>query len=249
MIDWLLDEKMPVWDADPPAFLSPAEVSDLAGKRFAKRRAEWLHGRWAAKNLLKKRHPACAGLPLAEIIIANAPGGAPYAALPDGTLLSGCLSITHSGSLAACALTFDPNLSAGIDLERIENRPAGFFEAYFTPSENVLLQKLPSEKMPQALTLFWSAKESVLKALRTGLSLDTRQIEISPGEEDPHPLGGWYRFEAGGSFLEDKNISTNCPFWAGWWRADQGYILTLAGCCQNEELYKGLRGEIPFQVG
>jgi len=249
MICWLLDEKMPVGDEDPPAFLNPVEASGLAGKRFPKRRAEWLHGCWVAKSLLQKRHPACVELPLSEIVIAKEPGGAPYAALADGTRLPGCLSITHSGPLAACALALDPRLHVGIDLEKIEARPAGFFEAYFTPPENAYLRNCPPETLPEVLTLFWSAKESVLKALRKGLSLDTRQVEIRLVDVDDGLSSGWRRFGVAGNALEGSTPDSGPWVWAGWWQVYQGYILTLVAACQAGELGQRLEGEVPLQVG
>ena len=51
-----------------------------------------------------------------------------------------------------------------------------------------MFQKHPED---QALTssLIWSAKEAVMKAMQTGLKIDTRQIEIEiePGER----INGW----------------------------------------------------------
>jgi 4'-phosphopantetheinyl transferase len=249
MICWLLDERMPVWNEDPPAFLNPVETSSLAGKRFPKRRAEWLHGRWVAKNLLQKGHPACMELPLSEILIANEPGGAPYATLADGSRLAGCLSITHSGSLAACTLALDPGLRVGIDLEKIEARPTGFFETYFNPPENAYLRNCPPETLPEVLTLLWSAKESVLKALRKGLSLDTRQVEIKLVEGDGGLSRRWQRFRAAGNTLDSSTPGSGPWVWAGWWQVYQGYILTLAAASQAGELGQRLGGEIPLQVG
>jgi 4'-phosphopantetheinyl transferase len=249
MIYWLLDEKMPVWDEDPPAFLNPVEVSGLSGKRFPKRRSEWLHGRWAAKSLLQQRHPACAQLALSEIVIANEPGGAPLAAQANGIRLPGCLSITHSGSLAASALALDPHLCVGIDLEKIESRPAGFFEAYFNPHENAYIRSHSLETTPEILTLFWSAKESVLKALRKGLSLDTLQVEIALVEGDSRLPGGWQRFRVAGIALASSTPDSEPWSWTGWWQIYQGYILTVAAASLAGRLSQGLGGEIPLQVG
>jgi 4'-phosphopantetheinyl transferase len=246
MIFWLLDEKMPVWDQDPPAFLNPTEASILAGKRFPKRREEWLHGRWAAKRLLQKQHPSCGKLPLSEIVIANEPGGAPFATRSDGTHLPGCLSITHSGPLAACALALDPHLRVGIDLEKIEARPSGFFESYFTLAENDYVRRCPPETLPEAVTLVWSAKESVLKALRTGLALDTRQVEIKLVDENASPLNGWRRFSSASS--ENPAPSSGPWVWAGWWQVYREYILTLAAGSPAGDSGQGLGGEIPLQV-
>ena len=251
MIFWLLDEHMPDWDVDQPAFLNPVELLKLPGKRFAKRRVEWLHGRLAAKTLLQARHPDCQGLPLTEILIANAAGGAPFASAASGTRLSGCISISHSGLLAACALTLDPQRQVGIDLERVELRQADLFESYFTPRENAYVRRSPPEALQSVTTLIWSAKEAVLKALGIGLSLDTRQIEIeiinegmpeavqTPADTD----SAWRRFEVGVT-------ASGQPWqWEGWWQTYRDYILTLAVASQGNVSDQGLGGEIPLQVG
>ena len=279
MIAWLLNEKMPVWDEDPPAFLNPIEAAELAGMRFPKRRAEWLHGRWAAKSLLQKGHPACAQVSLAEIVIGHEPNRAPYAAWANGMRLPGCLSISHSGPLAASALALAPHLRVGIDLEKIEARPAGFFEAYFTPRENAYLRSRPPEAEAEMLTLLWSAKESVLKALRTGLAQDTLRVEIdlagatrtlgqttpknqkrvgsksNPPDEsrvqkgEDEGAGSWQRFGIGGEAVAASATGSETWAWSGWWQVYQGYILTLAAAGPAGALSQGLNREIPFQLG
>jgi 4'-phosphopantetheinyl transferase len=252
MICWLLDEKMPVWEEDPPAFLNPAEAAELAGKRFPKRRADWLHGRWAAKKLLQKRHPACAEVSLSEIVIANEPGRAPYALLANGAdviPLPGCLSISHSGPMAASALALAPHLRVGIDLEKIEARPAGFFEAYFTPHENAYLRSLPPESAPEILTLWWSAKESVLKALRTGLAQDTMRVEIDLTEGNSEPTHGWRHFGIAGEAVAASTAGPKPWTWSGWWQVNQNYILTLAAAGPAEALRQGPGREIPLEAG
>ena len=279
MICWLLDKKMPERDAVPPAFLNPVEASELAGMRFPKRRGEWLHGRRAAKTLLQKCHPACAQVSLSEIVIANEPTRAPYAALANGMRLPGSLSITHSGPLAAAALALAPHLRVGIDLEKIETRPAGFFEAYFTAGENAYLRSCPAESEAETLTLLWSAKESVLKALRTGLAQDTLRVEIDLVEASPtlgrttqknqkmvgsksnppdearnekgedEAAGSWQRFGIGGAAVAASTAGSESWAWSGWWQVYQGYILTLAAAGPADALGQGLGREIPFQVG
>jgi 4'-phosphopantetheinyl transferase len=249
MICWLMDEKMPEWGEDPPAFLNPVEIPGLAAKRFLKRRTEWLHGRWVAKRLLQKSHPACKMRSLSEIVIAYEPGGAPYASISGGEPLPGCLSITHSGPLAASALAFAPHLSVGIDLEKIEVRPAGFFETYFTPSENAYVQRCPPETLPETLTLIWSAKESTLKALRKGLALDTRQVEINLGEAGCADTSGWRPFHAAVKAPTASTPGSNSWAFTGWWQVYQGYILTLAAAGKADQLDQRLGWEIPLQVG
>ena len=71
--------------------------------------------------------------------------------------------------------------------------------------------------------LFWSAKESTLKLLGTGLRRDTRSVEIRlTGNAAP---GGWRRLAA---------VAEEGGNYAGWWRVFAPYVLTVvsAGAVQ-----------------
>ena len=62
---------------------------------------------------------------------------------------------------------------------------AAFVADYFTPAEQALAHRAPSERDWQRVTnLIWSAKESALKVLRTGLRRDTRSVEVTLGDGD-----------------------------------------------------------------
>jgi 4'-phosphopantetheinyl transferase len=257
---WLIDEqirtdtgKSPVL-GEPPAFLHPAERPALAKMRAPKRQAEWLHGRFAAKTLLLACHPDCQDRSLVEILIAHSAGGAPYAVLVDdpngsGPRLAGCLSISHSGLLAAAALALETGLQVGIDIEKVEPRPLGFFESYFTSAEADAIRGCAPALQAGAITLVWSAKESALKALGKGLSLDTRRIEIRPdGFSETEAAGAtrdpsaqaWRRFEVGGGAAAGLN-------WQGWWQPYRDYLLTLAVACPGSG--QRLGNNVLLQVG
>jgi phosphopantetheinyl transferase len=220
---WIVDGEMPGLEGQAPAFMHPSELAYLTRRLSLKRRVEWLHGRWAAKALLQKCHPDCTNLPLAEILVDCEPGGAPFPALASGARLPGSLSISHSGPMAACALGLDPGQRVGIDIEKIEPRPPGFFEDYFTAHEAVLVRAAPARAQPETITLIWSAKESAFKALGKGLSLDPRSIEITPSQQagEGEMSGAWRRLAIGGP--EAAGLA-----WDGWWQPYEGYILTLA---------------------
>jgi 4'-phosphopantetheinyl transferase len=70
---------------------------------------------------------------------------------------------------------------------------------------------------PLVVTLLWSAKESALKALRTGLRADTRDVPVrftaAPDQAD------WQS-------LEVTPAGEPEPL-RGFWRASSGYLLTL----------------------
>jgi len=206
--------------APPKDFLSEAELQKLAQMRFARRREEWLLGRWTAKQLLAAAVPALAGMLPIKWTIANEADGQPYVVIGDQRL-AGCLSISHRGGQAVCAWTSAQGVGLGIDLERIEPRSRGFVSDYFTVAEQALIAGAARER---DAVLVWSAKEAMLKALGRGLRLDTRAVEvlrIANHEESDDWCG----------------LTVRCPsrpkldWWAGWIPAGE-FLLTLAVCGQ-----------------
>jgi phosphopantetheinyl transferase len=71
-------------------------------------------------------------------------------------------------------------------------------------------------------TAVWSAKESVLKALGLGLSVDTRHVHVRLGHR-PGPPCRWRPFEA--AWVEPLAAPIRVP---GFWRAADGWAETLA---------------------
>jgi 4'-phosphopantetheinyl transferase len=248
MIYWYFSSEPPLHDRDSLEFLAPEEQAILTSKRFPKRRSEWVHGRLVAKTLIAHCHPQAVGRPIQDIIIRNETRGAPYGVLQDGTSISGCLSVSHSCSLAVAALSLVDHLRVGIDLEAIAPRPTGFFENYFTGNEIDYVRAGSEEELRSRLTLIWSAKESVLKAMRIGLAKDTRQIDIIPQEKesDQPPSNSWNRYKVNIDAGMAESIRP-CS-WLGWWKFLPGYILTVAACSQDVELYQRLDRSVPFQV-
>ncbi len=195
-------------------WLSGGERAVLAGLRFSKRRNDWLLGRWTAKRAIclyqSRKNPN-----LSSLEIRAADDGAPEA-FWEGEPAKVSFSISHSNARCVCAAG-PPDLPLGCDLELIEQRDIGFFGDYFASEEMALLQASPAEANLVAY-LIWSAKESVLKALREGLRRDTRSVLIQP--EFPGPESAWNPWT--GRCLESSRI------FYGWWRAFDGYVLTLA---------------------
>ncbi len=196
----------------PPGLLSAAETAHLARLSHPKRRQEWLLGRWTAKRLLADYLQASGEtLPLAAITVANDPSGAPYAAVtraanalqspaswdgvaPPATRLPLALTISHSRGLAFCALMAGttPHLPGlGGDLEVIEPRDASFVRDFFTPQEQAAIAAAAPAARDAAITVLWSAKEALLKALHLGLSVDTRQVSVDAGELFRPLDAGW----------------------------------------------------------
>jgi 4'-phosphopantetheinyl transferase len=196
-------------------WLTPREARRYAEMRFPKRRIEYLLRRSAAKHAVA----AVAGLPvdrpgLARIDIANAPSGAPYV-LIDGAPAAVDVSVTDRAGWAVCLAgsgTF------GCDLELVEPRSAGFVADFLTAAErdHVAAQPDPDARHAAA-NLMWSAKESALKVLKTGLRRDTRSVEVTIHSASGP---GWHP-------LTVRDVTG--PVFPGWWRRDGQFLLTVAG--------------------
>lgn len=205
-------------------FLSPAEQRKVSGFRFPKRRDDWLLGRRAAKALLLGL-PEYGRFSPEEIEILNTPEGAPYVRLPGGVVSPDRISISHSHHFAFCLLASGAQVNLGADLEKIEPRSQALVEDFFTPAEQEWVAAYRAGDRDLAVTLVWSAKEAMLKALRTGLGLDTRRVEVCRVEGLPPPGGdqdGWKE-------LPVRETDRQPRHWAAWWRQRDGFVMTVAG--------------------
>ncbi len=247
VIYWMLcraEENWPWWQGTgEPEFLSPAEADRLAGMKFHKRRREWLLGRYAAKSLLRACVPGLAERTSQEITIKNEPFGAPFFVVDGIGRYPASISISHREGMAACALVLGTDGQVGIDLERIEEHPQEFVEDFFTAGEVRTSLICPADCRDTWVTLVWSAKEAVLKALSLGLSVDSRSVEIvlanglesssrrqhdaacEPGVVRRIPASpeedGWLALEIYSTLPEANGVQA-------WWRRCGQYAVTLA---------------------
>jgi 4'-phosphopantetheinyl transferase len=204
--------------------LSPSEFQKFSAFRFPKRRNDWLLGRWTAKTLVHSL-PAYQQYSLDQIEVHNTPEGAPYIQLPGRTARAECLTISHSEQSALCALAPGLKLQVGADLEKIETRTETFILDYFTPAERQLVDKFTAETRAMVVTLIWSAKESMLKALGVGLRWDTRMVEV-------HGLDGLLPVSTGQGIWQKIQVVeqlTSQRAWVAWWQHRDPFVLTLAG--------------------
>lgn len=201
----------------PPGegWLTLAEAALVPSLRFRKRRTEYLLRRWTGKQAVA----AVLGLPgdertAARIEVGSRPDGSPVARL-DGVCTPGCVSLSDRAGWAVC-LVADDRVDIGCDLELVEPRSEAFVADFLTARERAAVHAAGGDQDAVA-NLLWSAKESVLKVLRTGLRRDTRSVEVvlqpgAPGEWAP--LTG--RLSEGGEF-------------PGWWLRQGAFVLTVAG--------------------
>lgn len=195
-------------------WLSPREAAVYGTFRFPRRSGDWLLGRWTSKQALLLLEQDGKGNPADWEILADE-SGAPIA-YSEGIPWPFQLSLSHSNGRCLCALS-RAQLRLGCDLERVEPRSSSFEETYFETAEIEMTDRFPAKRRAVAVTFVWSAKESVLKALRTGLSADTRRARIISLEEQA--VDQWQPFKAADA-LEKS------PF-TGWWMETAGMVMTV----------------------
>jgi 4'-phosphopantetheinyl transferase len=223
----------------PPGqqWLTGAEAARSGGMRFTKRRNEYLVRRYAGKCAVA----AAVGLSedppdLGRIGVLNRRTGAPYVEV-DGRTLGLDISLTDRAGWAVCLV--GPDLGAvGVDLEIVEPRSDGFVSDFLTPAEQAVVAADPSRDWHDAAAnLIWSAKESALKVLRTGLRADTRSVEVLLEEPAGISTGGgradgWQRL----------SVSSGDSRFPGWWRRDGVFLLTMVAARGLDEPPKELPG-------
>jgi len=242
MIHWLLqslDDCPEIARALAPAGLLCAEERKrLSTLKIEKRRRDWLLGRWTAKHLVQGYLAAGEGVtaPLDSIYIANADDGSPFCELLPARNGKGraerlpvSLSISHSHGHSLCALCHesersDVTWSLGCDMEWIEHREPSFVNDFFTAQEIRDVMATPVDRRDCRVTAIWSAKEAVLKSLRTGLRIDTRRITCQFGPPDTLATE-WTPL----TVTVDRGLAAEFPgSWFAWWQVQDQFVLTMA---------------------
>ena len=195
-------------------WLSAAERSRADALRYAKRRTDFLLARWTLK-LAVARVLGWPGEPavLARIETRTAPTGAPRLCI-DGQPAGRGVSLSDRAGCAVCLVADRPG-ALGCDVEIVEPRSDAFVRDYLTEAEQRLVQSAgPARDM--AANLIWSAKESALKVLETGLRRDTRSVEVTVAELSP-PERTW-------SALRVRTAEGEV--FPGWWRRSGAFLVT-----------------------
>jgi 4'-phosphopantetheinyl transferase len=214
-VGWLSCSQVDVPDGD--GWLSPRERATLAALRLERRRMDWRLGRWTAKHAVRASMGACAPSALDAVEIIAAPDGAPEAFVAGRAALL-AMSLSHRDGVAVCAVA--PNKTAiGCDIEAVEARSDAFVADWFTEEERAVVPAWPLSSRALVTALVWSGKESALKALREGLRLDTRDVEVRFGVSPRSEGLRWESFAVVGP-------GGQCCF-AGRWRHHLGHVFTV----------------------
>jgi len=195
-------------------WLSAAERGRADALGYTKRRTDFLLGRWALKLAVAKVR----GWPeefavLARIEARPAPSGAPLLHI-DGRPAARGVSLTDRAGCAVCLISARAE-AIGCDVEIVEPRSDAFVRDYLTWAERDFVSAAGHAR-DTAANLVWSAKESALKGLGTGLRLDTRSVEVTVAELGP-PQRTW-------SALQVRTAAG--AVFPGWWRHSGAFLLT-----------------------
>lgn len=142
-----------------------------ARARDEQRKVQWLLGRIAAKEAVRKlvlRQSGVrllnqdveiiydeSGRPVVSPLLAQVLGWAPW------------ISIAHSGDVAV-AVAINSEFPIGVDLQMIAERDQEFIEFAFSAGEQELFAAVSGARRYCLLTQLWCAKEALAKALGTG---------------------------------------------------------------------------------
>jgi 4'-phosphopantetheinyl transferase len=204
----------------PPSddWLTADEALRLGAMRFEKRRADWRLGRWTAKLAVSAYcNVPCSTECLRRFEIRPETSGAPNVWIRKRPAPL-TISLSHRDGAAVCAVAA-AGIELGCDLETVEPRSPAFLADYFTSREQLLVEQAAIADRPRLVALLWSAKESALKALRLGLRLDTRRVEVTGAD-------GWQSSNEANDW-RPLRVTCESRCYDGWWREAGRLVRTV----------------------
>lgn len=164
------------------SILHPSEYKLYNSFHNQKRQSSFILGRYTAKMAISS---LCNIKPISQIFIGAGVFNQPIVKAPD--LPNVCVSISHN-DFSAIALAYKEDYPMGIDLECIDAEKIMHIAEFFTPHEHSL-SKILSGNMPLFYTIIWTAKESLSKVLKTGLTTGLNIMEVNTIK---YHLNGFY---------------------------------------------------------
>ena len=97
-------------------------------------------------------------------------------------------NLSHSGDTIIIAMTDD--LELGIDVEELGRRTPTerLARRFFAPSEAAAVEQAEKNQRNRVFFHCWTAKEAVLKATGSGLTVPVREVEVDPDPDSPPRL-------------------------------------------------------------
>lgn len=177
--------------------LHPRERSYYDGLKADARRLSYLLGRLTAKAALQHY----TGEPAATIAACCIEFGIFQYPVVKELRCSGIqVSITHTDHIGI-AFAYPEEHPLSVDIERTDPANAAALQSLITEHDRQQLVQLGMDNI-SGHTLIWTAKESLSKVVRTGLTMDPRIMEVNKIERMEHQLVTTYQH-----WLQYKTIS------------------------------------------
>lgn len=165
-----------VWDLDIDEasaatlshWLSQDERQRAAAFKMPVLQRRWIAARAGMRGILA----SFLGVSPEAPVFAQGEQGRPFLTAPDCPC---SFNLSHSGTLAAFALC---EAVVGIDVEQLRAMPEGVAGMVFSRPEIAALEAEPEARRATTFFRYWTAKEAVLKALGTGLSVSGRSFTL-----------------------------------------------------------------------
>jgi 4'-phosphopantetheinyl transferase len=173
--------------------LSPDERVRAGRYQFEKDRRRFMATRGAMRTILG----ALLGLAPERVAFRYGEQGKPALAnARTGSPLY--FNLSDSGDWAVLGITTDGEI--GVDIEALRPIPEirSIAERFFSPTEETWLRALPLHEQPWAFHRMWTCKEAYLKAVGSGLSLDTQSFAFDFTVKPARLIGadpGWTMIE------------------------------------------------------
>jgi 4'-phosphopantetheinyl transferase len=170
--DHIMQSGMECQSAD---VLHAVETAKFNSFQSQKRKGDFLLGRYCAKKALQALESQ---LTLQEIHIDAGVFNQPVIKNPKSHYQ---VSISHTQS-SAVALVFPEEQPMGVDVEMLSAESKAVLTGQFTDQENQLVLAY-RDHIQDIVTLLWTAKESLSKILKTGLTLALHLLEVKTFEK------------------------------------------------------------------
>jgi len=102
------------------------------------------------------------------------------AILPELNMKNISFNLSHSGSLALCAVTVNAAIGIDVEYSRPVLRAEKILDRFFSEGEREYYRSQPETVKECAFMNLWTLREAYSKALGRGLSSDLRDIDLSP---------------------------------------------------------------------
>lgn len=169
-----------VWDLDIDSEVAAALsewLSEDERQRVSAFATPELQRRWiAARAGMRGILGAFLNMPPQAPVFALGKHGRPYLTAPDCPY---SFNLSHSNALAVFAVC---EAAVGVDIEQIKALPEGVAGMVFSKQEIAALEAVPEARQAEKFFRFWAAKEAVLKARGTGLTVSGRSFTIDLSE-------------------------------------------------------------------